>query len=307
MTKILNLNSVVGDAARRLLTALGEDVELITVLSPVAPQIQADSAQIEQVIIELAMNACAGMPRGGKLTLETGNVVLGAPVAHKVAVVPGRYALLSVSDTGMGMDYPTRAHVLRPMPNTNAARRGASVEMASAQRFVKNSGGFIWTYIDLGLGTTFKIYLPQPTPAAQDPECRERLQTALPRGRETVLLVEDSAALREVNTELLKSLGYDVIPAADGEEALELADRDSRKIHLLLTDVVMPRISGKELAERLAIRRPEMRVLYMSGYGDNIVIQNGILPPNTAFLQKPFGCEELANKLREVLEPEPRS
>ncbi|HVH88154.1 MAG TPA: response regulator, partial [Terriglobales bacterium] len=221
--------------------------------------------------------------------------------AHQgVTVVTGRYAVLTITDTGIGMDEATRLRIFEPFFSTKE-ELGTGLGLATVYGFVKQSGGYVWVYSEVGRGTTFKIYLPESKEVSQDETGDKVKQIALPRGSETILLAEDAESLRELNLELLEALGYTVLEAAHGVEALDKAAEYHGSIHLLLTDVVMPGMSGKELAERLAISRPEVKVIYMSGYTDHTVIQHGILKPGTAFLQKPFTRETLARKLREVL------
>ena len=308
--KVVDLSSLVSETTRMLLRLMGEDIELITKLSPVAARVQTDPAQMQQVIMNLALNARDAMPRGGKLILETATVALdhatGSAIFEEltergVFVIPGRYVLLAVSDTGTGMDEQTKARIFEPFFTTKQPGEGTGLGLATVYGFVKQSGGYIWVYSEPGRGTTFKIYLPQVKASAEPGESEE--PPRLPHGSETVLLVEDEESLRELNQELMEGLGYTVLRAAYGAQALELAEQHSGQIDLLLTDVVMPGMSGRELAERLAFTRPELKVLYMSGYTDNVIVHHGILRSGIAFLQKPFTRDALARKLREVLQP----
>jgi CheY-like chemotaxis protein len=297
---VVDLNSIVSETSRMLLRLLGEDIELLPNLSSVSPQVTVDPAQMQQVIMNLAINARDAMPQGGKMMLETAIVSLDECAHQGIAVVPGRYAVLAVTDTGMGMDESTRARIFEPFFSTKG-ELGTGLGLSTVYGFVKQSGGYIWAYSEIGRGTTFKIYLPESDTASANETEHEEQQVELPRGSETVLLAEDSESLRELDHELLEALGYTVLEAAHGAETLDIAEQYRKPIHLLLTDVVMPGMSGRELAERLAIMRPEVKVLYMSGYTDNVIVQHGILKPGTAFLQKPFTREDLAKKLREVL------
>lgn len=300
--RIIDLNAIVSETMRMLLRLLGEDIELLSKLSPNSPRVKIDPAQMQQVIMNLAINARDAMPRGGKLILETARATLDETAHQGVTVVPGRYAVLTITDTGIGMDEATRLRIFEPFFSTKE-ELGTGLGLATVYGFVKQSGGYVWVYSEVGRGTTFKIYLPESKKVSQDETGDEVKQIALPRGSETVLLAEDAESLRELNLELLEALGYTVLEAAHGVEALDKAAEYHGSIHLLLTDVVMPGMSGKELAERLAILRPNVKVIYMSGYTDHTIIQHGILKPGTAFLQKPFTRETLARKLREVLGP----
>lgn len=309
--KIVDLSLIVSETTRMLLRLLGEDIELITKLNPTATRVRTDSCQMQQVIINLAINARDAMPSGGKLVLETPTVELRRPDGWTMfepftprgpAVVPGLYVVLAVTDTGIGMDQETKLRIFDPFFTTKPEGEGTGLGLSIVYGFVKQSGGYIWVYSEPGHGTTFKIYLPQIASPEDGPEQGTQL-TSLPRGSETILLVEDEESLRQLNAELIESLGYSVLRAGYGAEALEIAGSHSGEIDLLLSDVVMPGLSGRELAERLALSRPEMKVVYMSGYTDKVMMHHGILNSNIAFLQKPFTRDALARKLREVLGP----
>ncbi len=306
--KVVDLNAIVGETNRMLLRLLGEDIAVITKMNPTPVRVETDPAQLQQVIINLALNARDAMPHGGKLVIETSSVVLDRGhgwtafeqlIERGVLVVPGRYVLLAVTDTGLGMDEQTRAKIFDPFFTTKPTGEGTGLGLATTYGFVRQSGGYIWVYSEVGHGTTFKIYLPEVTVDRHPMEPKEVV--SLPKGTETILLVEDEQSLRELNQQLLQALGYTVLSAGNGVQALEINDKHEETIHLLLTDVVMPGMCGRELAERLAITRPETKVLYMSGYTDSVIVQHGILKEGIAFLQKPFTQEALARKLQEIL------
>ncbi|OLB12251.1 MAG: hypothetical protein AUH07_08265 [Gemmatimonadetes bacterium 13_2_20CM_70_9] len=284
--EVLDLNRVVADMDRMLRRLIGEDVDLVTRPAPDLDAVRADRGQIEQVLVNLVLNARDAMPQGGKLTIETANVELGPGYveAHEGARA-GAYALLAVSDTGSGMD------------------AGTGLGLATVYGIVKQSEGYITAYSEPGHGTTFKIYLPRTAapgaapPAPPAPPCK-----ATARGSETILVVEDEEAVRSLSRRALEASGYTVLAAADGPDAVRLLERYGGPIHLVLTDVIMPGMNGRELAERLVQRRPGLRVLYMSGYPGDAIVHRGALEPGTAFLQKPFMPEDLARKVREVLD-----
>ena len=300
--KVLDLNTVVENMDKLLRRLLGEDVELHTVLDRHLGAVKADPGQIEQVLMNLAVNARDAMPRGGKLTIETRNASLDELYAREHATVKaGNYALVAVSDTGIGMDPLTCTKVFEPFFTTKEQGKGTGLGLSTVYGIIKQSGGYIWVYSELGIGTTFKVYLPlvdaqmELAPAAPP-------QVSPYRGTETILLVEDEDGVRALVRQLLQRHGYTVLPAAHGGEALLLCERHPAKIDLLLTDVVLSQMSGTELAKRLAGVRPEMRVLYISGYTDEAIVQHGILEPGTNFLQKPFTNEALIAKVRQLLD-----
>jgi PAS domain S-box-containing protein len=300
--EVLSLNRVVTEIETMLQRLIGESVELSTSQDARLGTVKADPGQIEQVIMNLVINARDAMPRGGKLTIETANVELDEEYArHHVSVAPGSYVMLAVSDTGTGMDPATQARVFEPFFTTKAPGKGTGLGLSTVFGIVKQSGGNIWIYSEIGRGTSFKIYLPRVDEAAQAyrriPERAESLQ-----GTETVLVLEDDNNLRRLSRTILNLFGYQVLEASSGAEAMALCESHAGPIHLLATDVVMPGMSGGEAAERLAQLRPEMKVLFMSGYTDDIIVHQGVLDPGANFIQKPFGPDDLARKVREVLE-----
>jgi PAS domain S-box-containing protein len=296
--KVIDLNSVVDNLKKILQRVIGEDVELTTVLEPELRAVKADVSQIEQILMNLAVNARDAMPTGGKLTIETTNVDYD-PDRQPRSDGSQRFVMLAVTDTGTGMDEATKAKIFEPFFTTKQPGKGTGLGLATVYAIVTQAGGFIWVYSELGHGTSFKIYLPQVDAVATTAAVAH---VDLPRGTETVLLVEDAAAVRAAAKQVLERQGYRVLEASGGEDALHLAARHQGSIDLVLTDVVMPRVGGRELAERLLAVRPDTRVLYMSGYTDDSVVRHGILEGGVAYLQKPFSPEGLARKVREVLD-----
>jgi nitrogen-specific signal transduction histidine kinase len=303
--RILNLNDVLGECERMLRRLLGEDIELVTRYDRNLSNVTVDPGQIDQVLMNLAINSRDAMQNGGKLTIETRNAVLDAEYASQhFGVVPGRYVMFAVSDTGLGMDKETQARIFEPFFTTKDKGKGTGLGLSTVFGIVQQSGGHVWVYSEPGNGTTFKVYLPcadgEVTQEEEIPE-PETLQ-----GTETILLVEDQDEVRKVALEILRRYGYHVIEARNAGDAWLSVERHPRTIHLLLTDVVMPQISGRELAERLLQMRPEMKVLYMSGYTENAIVHHGILDSGIAYLQKPILPELLARRVREVLDTPPR-
>jgi nitrogen-specific signal transduction histidine kinase len=298
---VLEPNALVEDFEKMLHRLIGEDVELRLSLARDAGNVLADPGQLQQVLMNLVVNARDAMPTGGKLILETANTELSEPYAElHQQVVPGRYVMLAVSDTGMGMTPETKARIFEPFFTTKEKGKGTGLGLSTVYGIVKQSGGYVWVYSELGRGTTFKIYLPR-VDAAPDTMLPAR-EPATVTGTETILLAEDDDVLRPLARGLLEKLGYTVLDAADGAAALEAARRYGEPIHLLLTDVVMPGVSGRELARELEKSRPETRVLYVSGYTDDAIVHHGMLEPGLSFLQKPFTPASLARKVREVLD-----
>ena len=299
--KVIDLNAVVADMGKMLLRLIGEDIELITDLKPSLALVKADPGQIEQVLMNLAVNARDAMPRGGTIMITTDHIVLKDELAHKyVSIEPGPHVMLTVSDTGRGMDADTQARVFEPFFTTKGSGKGTGLGLATVYGIVKQSGGSIWLYSELGKGTTFKIYLPRVDDAASEQEIA--CMQPVPKGTETLLLVEDEEQVRRIIKEALERQGYKVLSASNGEEALRLAADRRIEIHLLLTDVVMPQMSGRELAERLGAERQQLKVLYMSGYTDDAIVRHGLLEETLNFIQKPFDSAGVARKVREVLD-----
>lgn len=301
--KILNLNTVVSGMEKMLRRMIGEDIELITQLRQDLWEIKTDPGQIEQVILNLAVNARDAMPKGGKLTIETSNIEVDKEDVHSHAdTIPGQYVMLSLSDTGIGMTREVREKIFEPFFTTKEKGKGTGLGLSTVYGIVKQSGGNILVYSELGKGTTFKIYLPR---AEEEEKFIER-EVILPRslqGSETILIVEDEEKVRGVIHSILRKNGYSIIEASNAEEAFRLAQQGSNHpIHLLLADVVMPGINGKELADRLRLQCPEMKVIFMSGYTDRTIIEEDILKKGIPYIQKPFTSNGLANKVREVLD-----
>jgi two-component system cell cycle sensor histidine kinase/response regulator CckA len=301
--EVLDLNGVVADTEPMLRRVIGEAVELRTHLNPTLWPVKADRGQIDQVVLNLAVNARDAMPRGGCLTIETANVELDEAYAqYHVPVRAGPYVRLSASDTGVGMTPEVQAHIFEPFYTTKPPGKGTGLGLATVYGIVKQSDGYIWVYSEPGHGTTFKIYLPREANGVSvlAPPARP---LAAPGGTETIMVVEDDAQIRGLVRGVLDASGYTVLEARRGEEALREGEHHGGPIHLLLTDVVMPGISGRELAERLAARHAGLKVLFMSGYTDQVVVERGMIEARAPFLQKPFSPEALRRKLREVLDP----
>jgi PAS domain S-box-containing protein len=298
--KLLDLNIVVADMDKMLKRLIGEHIEMQTILNPNLGIVRADPGQLEQVLLNLAVNARDAMPSGGKLTIETANVVLDSQFtqAHR-AVEPGTYVMLAVSDSGIGMSENVSSRIFEPFFTTKAKDKGTGLGLSTVYGIVKQSGGSIWVDSEPNQGATFKVYLPCVDQMADTVEAASASVDY--RGAETVLLVEDEDLVRQVTREMLLTNGYRVLQASHGNEALEVSQQHDGAIDLMVTDVVMPLMSGPELARRLALTRPEMRVLFMSGYTDEAIIHHGVEQQRTAFLQKPFTAEAFGHKLREVI------
>jgi two-component system cell cycle sensor histidine kinase/response regulator CckA len=300
--KVLNLNSVVADVGKMLRRLIGEDIDLLTAPEPGLGQIKADPGQIEQVILNLAVNARDAMPQGGQLTIETANVYLDDEYARRhLFIQPGQYVMLAVSDTGCGMNAETRARMFEPFFTTKEQGKGTGLGLSTVYGIVKQSGGDIWVYSEIDKGTTIKVYLPRVAGAVGSDEARDTT-AKLPQGCETVLLAEDEEPVRRIARVILEMNGYRVLEAGGGEEALSIYKRHDGQIDLVLTDVVMPQMSGRELVQMLEGLQPGIKVLYMSGYTDDAIVRHGLLDQEIAFLQKPFTPEALTCKVREVLD-----
>jgi two-component system cell cycle sensor histidine kinase/response regulator CckA len=300
--KVLDLNALVENLERMLRRLIGEDVALVTVLDPGIGSVRADAGQVEQVIMNLAVNARDAMPRGGKLTIETRDIELDNSYARDHATVrPGTYVMLAVTDSGTGMSAETKAHMFEPFFTTKGKGKGTGLGLATVYGIVKQSGGNIWVYSEIDRGTVFKVYFPRVTAVAEN-VVRQQPGIRPIGGSETVLLVEDEPAVRTLTRKILEGQGYSVLEVESGARALETARRHTGSIHLLVTDVVMPEVSGPDLAAQLLGIHPAARVLFMSGYTDDAVVRHGILAEGMHFLQKPFTPGSLARKVREVLD-----
>jgi CheY-like chemotaxis protein len=299
--RVLGLNGVVADLEKMLRRTIGEDISLAVDLQPDLGRVKADVGQVEQVLLNLAINARDAMPPGGKLTIETRDAELDEAYARSHAEIePGRYVLLAVSDTGHGMTPEVKARIFEPFFTTKEKGKGTGLGLATVYGIVKQSGGSIEVYSELGVGTSFKVFLPCVEEAAT-PRTSQAGPPPAPRGNETVLLVEDEDAVRALARIILTNSGYAVLEASHGVEALRVAETHPGPIHLLVSDVVMPELGGPELAGRLLALHPETKVLFLSGYTDDAIVRHGILQENVNFLQKPFSTDALAKKVREVL------
>ena len=300
--KVINLNSLVHGIDRMLRRLIGEDVEMSTVTDPQLGSVKADPGQIEQVIMNLAVNSRDAMPTGGRLTLETANVELDDAYAHDhPGTLPGRYVMLAVSDTGTGMDAHTKSQIFEPFFTTKGIGRGTGLGLSTVYGIIKQSGGAIEVYSEPQQGTTFKVYLPRVEEPAEALGAKAPLAAPV-RGNETILLVEDDVQVRDLAAAVLSNSGYKVLVAESSREVVTKVEQHAGPIDLLLTDVVMPGVGGRELANQVKALRPSIKILYMSGYTPNAIVHHGVLDPGTFFLQKPFTPSSLTTRIREVLD-----
>jgi signal transduction histidine kinase/CheY-like chemotaxis protein len=299
--KVLSLNQVIRDMEKLLRRLIGEDIEFAVKLSREINAIMADPGQIEQVIMNLAVNARDAMPQGGKLTIETQNVELNQEYSKDIDIPAGDYVLMTVSDTGIGMDAKTQARIFEPFFTTKPTGKGTGLGLSTVYGITSQSGGHVWLQSEVGRGTIFKIYFPV-VDAIPDLEATQKTKPNAEKGSETILVAEDDANLSGLVQTSLRRKGYNVLVAGTGEEAETISRRHGGPIHLLLTDVVMPRTNAREVAQRICYSRPQTRVLWMSGYTDDTIVHHGMLEEGIDFLPKPFTPASLADKVREVLD-----
>ena len=304
--EIIDLNKGINETEKMLKRMIGEDIEFLAVLEPELWKVFADSGQIDQVIMNMVVNARDAMPQGGKLTIETANADLDKNYFREHGIEgekSGHYVVLAVSDTGIGMDKETQEHIFEPFFTTKEVGKGTGLGLSTAYGIVKQNNGFIWVYSETGKGATFKVYLPKVERGVEAEE-KERTCVEDLGGSETVLIVEDDDSLRNLAEKALQQQGYRTLVAENGEDALEVSKEYEGSIDLMITDVVMPKMGGKEAADRLQPLYPQMKVIYMSGYTDNAIVRHGVLRPGLNFLEKPFTPEGLARKVREELNSE---
>ena len=303
--QVVDLNAIVVETEKLLERLIDEHIEFYTALDPSLGRVLVDPVQVEQVIINLVLNARDAMPEGGKLTIETSNLDLNDDYHSRISHVPaGKYVLLAMTDTGQGMNEETLSHIFEPFYTTKELGKGTGLGLATVYGIVKQSGGYIWVYSEEGRGTTFKVYLPRVVSPLKDARVGRR-GAEIGKGTETILVVEDAEPLRTLTKEFLTASGYTVLEAANGHEALRVARSYRGGIDLLLTDVVMPRMGGKSLVEQMMQLRPRTRVLYMSGYPNDGIVQAGILASGVTLLEKPFTREILSKRVRQVLDDPP--
>jgi CheY-like chemotaxis protein len=298
--RVINVNAVLILTQKMLRRLIGEDVDLVLNLGVNVGNIKADPGHVEQAIVNLAVNARDAMPLGGSLTIETADVVLDETYARThLGVKPGEFTMIAVSDTGHGMDAETRRHIFEPFFTTKEKGKGTGLGLATVYGMIKQTGGDIWVYSEPGHGSTFKLYFPRVSEPLS--EGAGDAAPARHSGGETILVVEDEKAVRELTVRILQQLGYTILTASSGAEALELCRTHGGHIDLLLTDVVMPNMSGRQLADQMRASRPKTKILFLSGYTENTVVHHGVLDAGVDFLPKPFSRENLSKKLREVL------
>lgn len=301
--KPFDLNSLITDMSKMLGRLIGEDIDFAVVLTEDVAEVNADPGQIEQVLMNLVVNARDAMPNGGKITIESTIAEIDSTYAMMhIGIQPGRYVTLAVSDNGVGMDTETKKHIFEPFFTTKEQGKGTGLGLSTVYGIIKQSGGNIWAYSEPGQGTTFKIYLPQVACTGSVERHFDDAEARVAGGTETILLVEDEPQIREMASEFLSENGYQVLVASSGIEALTILNELSGPVHLILTDVIMPRMNGRELTECIASLRPETKVLYMSGYTNDAVVRHGVLDSGTSFIQKPFSPDALGRKVREVLD-----
>ncbi|MGA7218316.1 MAG: PAS domain S-box protein [Candidatus Sulfotelmatobacter sp.] len=302
--RVAELNPVVGGAVKTLQRLIGEDIELVFIPGDGLGRVRLDPVQIEQILMNLAANSRDAMPQGGRCTIETSNVQLDEQYAdRKPAIIPiGRYAVITVADTGSGIPVDVLSHIFEPFYTTKALGKGTGLGLSTVYGIVKQNHGFVWAYSEPEMGTTFKIYLPCVQDQSLNPEVSKANVESVPGGTETILLVEDEEPLRRAEAEFLGLRGYEVLQAKDGSEALSVAGNHQGRIHIAITDVVMPHMSGGELAKELEIRHSEARILFVSGYAGQTVLDHKVVDVENNFLQKPFTLRQLATKVRGVLD-----
>jgi PAS domain S-box-containing protein len=297
---VIDLNASVMEIEKMLHRVIGEDIELAIKLQPELGRVKADAGQLSQVLMNLAVNSRDAMPNGGKLVIETANAELDDTyVRQHLGARPGPHVMLAVSDTGIGMDSETLSHIFEPFFTTKETGKGTGLGLSMVYGIIKQSNGYIMAYSEPGRGTTFKIYFPR---TEESVSAHKKTEEIIPGGSETILIVEDELALRELACVLLEDAGYTVLESFGVEDALETAKDVGRTIDLLLTDVVMPRMDGRELANQMVAIRPNLKVLYMSGYADDVIMHRGILTQGTVLVQKPFTKSTLLRKVRETLD-----
>jgi len=302
---VLDLNTVITGMGKMLPRLIGEDIDLRFDLHASLGQVEADPGQMEQVLMNLVVNARDAMPAGGCLTVKTENIEFtGRAAKAHIVLESGSYVVLSVTDNGVGMDADTQSHIFEPFFTTKEVGKGTGLGLATVYGIVKQSGGSVWVYSEPGKGTTFRIHLPRVDTTAAKEE-HENAPQPVAKGDETILLVEDEDMVRNLAKDILEDYGYSVLIAANGGEGLRVCREFDGDIHLIITDVVMPQMSGPEMAESVQVLRPETSVLYMSGFTDDAVVRHGVLTDDMCFIQKPFSAESLAFKVREILDNNP--